>query len=195
MRSREKILEAIKANKPLHAMLPDFSLPAKNEKNLAERYKESLTKNGGKLFSLDSVIKVNDLISAHFPDSRQICSLVEGITTNRIISSQDYPLALHNIDLAIVQGTLGVAENAATWLSEENLVIRALPFITQHLIIVLKKDHIVATMHDAYQRINIQETAYGVFIAGPSKTADIEQSLVIGAHGARSLTVALIESP
>ena len=34
---------------------------------------------------------------------------------------------------------------------------------------------------------------YGIFIAGPSKTADIEQSLVIGAHGARSMTVFLMD--
>jgi L-lactate dehydrogenase complex protein LldG len=34
---------------------------------------------------------------------------------------------------------------------------------------------------------------WGCFIAGPSKTADIEQSLVIGAHGARSMVIFLLE--
>lgn len=194
MRSREKILEAIKAHKPPHAELPDFSLPTKDQSNLAERYKESLTKNGGKFFSLDAATEVNDIIRDNFSEAKQICSLVEGIKANRVISAQDYPLALHDIDLAIVHGAIGVAENAATWLPEENLVIRALPFITQHLIIVLHKADIVAKMHEAYKLINLREAAYGVFIAGPSKTADIEQSLVIGAHGARSLTVAMVDS-
>jgi L-lactate dehydrogenase complex protein LldG len=49
---------------------------------------------------------------------------------------------------------------------------------------------IVSNMQEAYARA--KQGSFGVFISGPSKTADIEQSLVIGAHGARSCTVFVI---
>lgn len=52
-------------------------------------------------------------------------------------------------------------------------------------------------MHAAYDRIAALEAAaaygFSTFIAGPSKTADIEQSLVLGAHGPISLTVFLLD--
>ena len=50
-------------------------------------------------------------------------------------------------------------------------------------------------MHQAYERIAFPGAEFGVFIAGPSKTADIEQSLVLGAHGPRSLTVFCTDLP
>lgn len=49
-------------------------------------------------------------------------------------------------------------------------------------------------MHQAYKKLSSNAIDFGVFISGPSKTADIEQSLVIGAHGALSLSVFLKEN-
>jgi L-lactate dehydrogenase complex protein LldG len=65
---------------------------------------------------------------------------------------------------------------------------------------VVPAGEIVDHMHAAYDRLGVAglggsafaQPMFGAFISGPSKTADIEQSLVIGAHGPRSLTVFLL---
>jgi L-lactate dehydrogenase complex protein LldG len=48
-------------------------------------------------------------------------------------------------------------------------------------------------MHEAYARIEMDpKYNFGTFISGPSKTADIEQALVMGAQAARGVTVVLL---
>ncbi len=99
---------------------------------------------------------------------------------------------LASIDLAVVRGEVGVAENAAVWVSDAAVGDRAVLFLAQHVALVVDRDALVSNMHQAYERVEIGASPFGVFISGPSKTADIEQALVIGAHGPRSLTVFLV---
>ena len=67
--------------------------------------------------------------------------------------------------------------------------------MAQHLVVLLDTKDIVPTLHEAYAgKLDLQAIPYGVFMAGPSATGDIEGVIIHGAQGARSLTVLLIES-
>ena len=100
------------------------------------------------------------------------------------------PCCLVDADLGVVTGAFGVAENGAVWIAQ-NIRHKALYFGATALMIVIPRDAIVATMHEAVLRPEVDDFGYGCFMSGPSKTADIEQALVFGAHGPMSVTVLL----
>ena len=108
------------------------------------------------------------------------------------LSEVDDPHDLENLDFVIYPGEFAVAENGAVWLTDRDLRHRVVFFITQFLVLVVRKEDVVHTMHQAYGRAEIPQPGFGLFLSGPSKTADIEQSLVIGAHGCRELQVYLV---
>lgn len=191
MDSRNSILQAVRSNKPGQSLRADYTLPS-SAPGSVEDYRLALEKNGGKFFSVAALPEVGRILAQLFPGAVRICSMVEEFMGTRNLSSYQDPHELADIDVAVIRGSIGVAENAAVWVPEKNIAQRVLPFIAQHLVIVMNREDLVANMHDAYRRIDLQKEGYGVFIAGPSKTADIEQSLVIGAHGARSLTVVFV---
>lgn len=90
----------------------------------------------------------------------------------------------------MIRGRFGVAENGAVYVDAADPGQRADVVRAEHLVVVIPAAAIVATMHEAVRLIPAG-SACGWFLSGPSKTADIEQALVIGAQGARLLTVVL----
>ena len=99
---------------------------------------------------------------------------------------------LNGTDVGIVRGEVGVAENGCIWIPQ-TMKEKAVLFISEYLVIVLEKDKVVNNMHEAYARIEMDpKYNFGTFISGPSKTADIEQALVMGAQAARGVTVVLV---
>ncbi len=191
MHSRETILNAIRQNKPATNKLPEIPVFSSSI-DLLKQFQESLVSNGGTTFVVQALEEVNTYLKEHCSSELKICSGLPEVLGNIAFDAIEDPHLLEDVHVAVLQGEWAVAENGAIWLSDEVLGARVLPFITQHLVVILSKQKIVSNMHEVYDKIDIRSTGYGVFIAGPSKTADIEQALVIGAHGARSLTVFLI---
>jgi len=197
MSSRGKILSAIRANQPALTAMPDVE-PLKaysSTENLLTQYTTIATNIGAKVYEVSNIDEVKTVIQNNFGTGKRIVSTLPELSdiadTKEYLS--DLPIELADVEVAILQSDLAVAENGATWITEDQLRQRVLPFITQHLAVIVNAKNIVATMHDAYTSIGISTQGFGAFIAGPSKTADIEQSLVIGAHGPRSMSLFLFK--
>ncbi len=180
MSSRDKIFSAIRKNKPesVSYMEPDLSLVI-NYPDLLSQFSTVLTAIGGSCKEVASEGEARDLI--HSIDKGAFVIDTTGDYPSDLARLS--PTELSAVDTAIIRGSVAVAENGSIWVTEENMVNRLLPFIAQQLILLIHEKDLAPTMHQAYERISVNETGFGVFIAGPSKTADIEQSLVIGAHG------------
>jgi L-lactate dehydrogenase complex protein LldG len=192
MDSREKILSAVKKNQPASVGLPDLNLITPASPDFAERFKTLLVSIGGAAIEVEGFDQLTNFIKTNFPDKRIVSTIKELTEKIGINDFSQGPHLLENVGLAVLQGHFGVAENGAVWITDEQMGDRALPYISEHLALVIDKQSIVATMHDAYEKIGAAAYNLGAFIAGPSKTADIEQSLVLGAHGAKSLIVFLM---
>jgi L-lactate dehydrogenase complex protein LldG len=106
------------------------------------------------------------------------------------------PRTLGDVDTAILFASLGIAENGAVALDGRHAPVRALPFLCDRLVLLLEARALVPDLHAAIERMPRDATAFHhyTWISGPSKTADIEQSLVFGAHGPRACAVVGIAS-
>ena len=187
MSARDAILGAVRAARPPAVVAPATRPAAASDQSLLiDCFAVAATAAG----AVVTRCAAND-IAIHVPTSApRVLSAVPGIPST--VAIPDDPRALADLTLFVCQAALGVAENGGVWVATNDAWYRAALFLAERVVIVLAESTIVSDLHEAYTRIDIRATSFGAFVAGPSKTADIEQALVIGAHGPNELTLIVV---
>jgi L-lactate dehydrogenase complex protein LldG len=171
--AREAVLQALRRGAPAPLPAPEHPRPVVQGDPVA-RFLESVKTVGGSSYRVPDLAALDEALG-ELPvwGGKKVVSLVAGAGRSTV--------------------DLGVAENGAVWIPERNLGRhRAVFVIPEHLVLVVRAGDVVNDMQAAYGRIQLDHPGYGLFVSGPSKTADIEQALVIGAHGARSCAVFVV---
>ena len=210
MTSKDNILGKLRRNTRETYDMPDLSFKKLTFADpVAEYIKQTTTTAGAKLIEAKEGDDLSELIRQAYPDAKVVSTNVSGITAEGLSKAYGRQVELRSpdtvetaqqldgTDVGVLQGGVACAENACVWIPQ-TMKERAVCFISEYLVILVSRSNIVSNMHQAYKWLeDIQGSAqadvpYGTFISGPSKTADIEQSLVYGAQAACGVTVILM---
>ena len=196
--ARDQIFSRLNSALVESAALPDLPVegPWLTFDDPIAKFTEVLESVGGACHHVANVSEANDILQKfdEWKGAAVRFSVVSGVGESNVdLDAIDDPHDLENTDFAVLHGHFAVAENAAIWVTDDTVKHRALYFLPQRMALVIPASAILHNMHEAYGRISFGQNPFSCFISGPSKTADIEQSLVIGAHGARALTVFAVD--
>lgn len=190
--NKEELLSKLRRNTIHQFDMPETPVEGIKYQDVVQQFIDMSRNVGSEVIEAKADDDINELIRKAYPVAEVLVSNVDGvkadINPDIVSEAQD----LNGTDVGIIEGDIAVAENGCVWVPQ-TMKERVVCFISENLVILVHRDKIVNNMHEAYKKIHMTDYGYGCFISGPSKTADIEQALVMGAQAARGVTVIIID--
>jgi L-lactate dehydrogenase complex protein LldG len=193
--ARESILSALAAARPPETPAPRRVIPPAMPEDPIATLRARVEQAGGRLQSID---RENSTESIEWPvdpsSAGHVYSAIPGLASRGAGLEARVPHDLAPLELCAIQAEFAVVENGAAWHVPASPIERGAVLLAEHLVVVVDAEALVATLHQAYERIDLAGTHFGWLLCGPSKTADIEQAMVFGAHGPRTMSLVLLGS-
>lgn len=178
--------------------------------DLRQQFTMALVANGGTAYTVLDDDECAVAIASHMRlhDLRKIAVQSSPLAINigfllndvQVVRAQDVPLAeLALVDCALVEAVGLVADSGSAIVITANQQDRALPYLPRVCFIAAKASRMhrclsLPAMQPVYEAAKFGQAGEAVIITGPSRTADIEKILILGAHGPESVLTFLIES-
>lgn len=198
--ARQEILNKLKNAVHPEPEMPNFNAPVYHsiDKTLELAFKENMETVNGSVYLCESekdlVKKLKSFLSAFKTDT--ICCKEKGlqnILSKENISFSDSKELPKSIEVGITSCEFLIAHTGSVMVSSAQEGGRQMFVYPPVHLVVAKKTQLVDYLEAAY--LSMQEKydnklpSQITLITGPSRTADIEKTLVMGAHGPRELHV------
>ena len=135
-------------------LLPSLDTPAAIQyPDIYTQFCSVLKTIGASPVEIKNTNEIFEYVNVNFTSNTNYVTTIAGLQGIKMLDQQLDAHFLENIEVAVIAAQFGVAENGSVWLTNEDIKIRALPFICQHLVVVLNKKDLVSNMHQAYKLI------------------------------------------
>jgi len=179
-----------------------YTLPDKDGPSLDIVFAEQFTKADGKFIFCENLAEFTSNIGFLIQENnwKHICCFEETITNQ--LKESDIPFSsnkmdMENMEVGITHCEYLIARSGSVMVSSAQLSGRQMAVYPPIHIIIAYTDQLVTHVKDAIEEI---QKKYGkklpsliTTITGPSRTADIEKTLIIGAHGPKEIYVFMID--
>ena len=125
--NKKLILDSVRRNRPAAAPLPALDHAWTTYADRRAQFIAVLESVGGQAAVVRDQEQMNDELKRlpQFASALKVASLVSGVeSTNIDLSAIDSPHGLADVDVAVLPGQFAVAENAAVWVTDQNVALR-----------------------------------------------------------------------